>query len=61
MENQTEFDLNRAIQQWRAGLADSPAFRAENLDELESHLHDSIRALEAHGLSVEEAFLIATK
>src|SRR4029078_3646355 len=53
-------DLNRAIQQWRTDLAQSPTFCTENLDELESHLQDSVRTLEARGLSGEEAFLIAT-
>src|SRR5690349_14090776 len=44
MENPTSFDLNRAVQQWRETLAQSPAFRGENLNELESHLSDSIAA-----------------
>ena len=46
MENQTAFDLNQAIQRWRENLANSPAFRSENLNELESHLRDSISTLE---------------
>ena len=61
MENQTSFDLNRRIEQWRANLASSPSFRGENLDELESHLRDSVATLQGRGLSADEAFLIATR
>lgn len=61
MEDATLLDLNRAIQQWRRNLAQSPAFRSENLAELESHLRDSIGALQARGLSAEESFLIAVR
>ena len=57
----TPFDLNQAIQQWRDGLAQSPAIRGENLDELEVHLRDSVATLQARDLSAEEAFLVATK
>jgi len=55
------FDLNQAIQQWRESLNQSPAFRRENLDELESHLRDSIANLGQRGLAADEAFLIATR
>ncbi len=61
MENQTEFDLNHAIQTWREHLSQSPSYRAENLEELESHLRDSVATLAGGGLSEEEAFLIATR
>ncbi|HEY4417808.1 MAG TPA: hypothetical protein VGO57_19105 [Verrucomicrobiae bacterium] len=57
----TPFDLNQAIQRWRNVLAQSPAIRGENLDELEVHLRDSVATLQARDLSVEEAFLVATK
>jgi len=59
MENQTSFDLNLAIERWREELGQSQAFRTENLDELEAHLRDSVTRLQTHGLSVEEAFLVA--
>src|SRR5215469_12698509 len=55
------FDLNLAIQRWRENLAQSPVFRSENLNELESHLRDSVATWRAHGLSDEEAFLIASR
>jgi len=61
MENQTSFDLNLAIQSWREELANSAAFRRENLDELESHLRDSVAALQTRGLSTEEAFRVAIR
>ena len=61
MQTASEFDLNNAIQPWRAALARTAAFRAENLDELESHLRDSVIALTARGLSSEEAFFIAVR
>ena len=61
MENPTSFDLNRAIQQWRENLGQSPAFRSENLNELESHLRDSVATFETRGLSAEEAFLVAAR
>lgn len=59
METTTRFDLNRAIQQWRENLGQSPAFRSENLHELETHLRDSIATLQRQGLSAEEAFFVA--
>ena len=57
----TPFDLSLAIQEWRDGLAQSPAIQTENRNELEAHLRDSVACLQAGGLSAEEAFLIATK
>jgi len=61
METQTTFDLNLAIRRWREDLARSSAFRSENLNELESHLRDSIDRLRARELSDEEAFVIAMR
>jgi hypothetical protein len=54
MENSTPFDLETAIGKWRGELAHSPAFKQENLNELESHLRDSIARLGRAGLSSEE-------
>jgi hypothetical protein len=61
IESADAFDLSLAIQGWREKLSQSPAFRSENLDELESHLRDSVTALQAHGLSATEAFRLAAK
>lgn len=60
MENTpAPFDLNHALQQWRAGLDQSPAFRRENLDELESHVRDTIAHLRQLGLDEDEACHLA--
>lgn len=61
MDNPVSFDLNLAIQHWRENLAQSPAFRSENLNELESHLRDSIATLQTRGLSAEESFMVAAR
>ncbi len=59
MNNEIQFNLNLAIQGWRNQLAQSPALQAENLDELETHLRDSVAAIQARGLNDEEAFMVA--
>ena len=61
MEEKTSFDLNSAIQRWKAELARSPEFCKQDLDELECHLDDSVGELQTRGLSAEEAFIIATR
>jgi hypothetical protein len=61
MENQTAFDLNRAVESWREILARSGSMDRESVDELESHLRHSIVALQTSGLSIEESFMIAKK
>jgi hypothetical protein len=59
MEQTTEFNLELAVQEWRLVLAESPAVRRGDLDELESHLRDSVATLQAVGLSSREAFWVA--
>jgi hypothetical protein len=59
MDTPASFDLNSAIQRWRENLGQSPALRGENLDELESHLRDSVVTLQTRGLSAKEAFAVA--
>src|SRR5208282_4573250 len=61
MENQTSFDLNDAVRNWRGGLSRSPQFRGEDIAELEAHLRDSVAAFGKKGLSEEEAFLLAVR
>jgi hypothetical protein len=61
MNASSEFDLNAAIQRWRENLSQSPQFRAENLDELEAHLRDSISTMQGQRLTDEEVFLVATR
>jgi hypothetical protein len=59
MENKASFDLNSEIARWRAELDQSGALAADNLDELEGHLRDSVQDLQSRGLSDEEAFMVA--
>jgi hypothetical protein len=61
MENSTPFDLNQALCQWRDSLQNLGGFRADELEELEGHLRESISVLHARGLTVQEAFMIATR
>jgi hypothetical protein len=59
MENTPAFDLKDAIRGWREKLCQSPSFRPEDLDELETHLRDSVAAMRHTALSEEECFWIA--
>ena len=61
MESPSPFDLNDAIRRWHRSLSESPAFRADDLEELESHARGSVATLVASGLSEEEAFFVATR
>ncbi len=61
MENSPGFELNQAIGRWRERLAGLRSFGADDLEELENHLRESIVELQAQGLSVEEAFLVGTE
>jgi hypothetical protein len=61
MNASAEFDLIAAIHDWRLNLSQSPQFRPENLNELESHLRDSVASLQSKGLSAEESFLIGAR
>ena len=61
MENSTPFDLDQALRQWRASLQNLGGLHAEELEELEGHLRESISVLHARGLPAQEAFMIATR
>jgi hypothetical protein len=61
MEENTPFDLSQRLEEWRSALLRTGALKAEDLEELELHLRDSVGQLELKGLSTEEAFLIATR
>lgn len=61
MADAIDFDLNGAIKRWRENLGLSPRFRAENIEELEVHLRDSVASLEGRGLSAEESFWVASR
>lgn len=61
MENQTLFDLNAAIENWRMELGAQPDFSADDRHELETHLRDSVVELKLRGLSEEESFWLASR
>ena len=61
MENQTCFDLNAALENWRMELAAQPSLSAENRRELETHLRDTFAEMKVRGLSEEESFRLASK
>lgn len=53
--------LNDEIQLWLSRVADRSNLSPEDMEELESHLMDSIDHLKAAGLREDEAFLIAVR
>jgi hypothetical protein len=61
MENSPLFDLNEAIRCWRERVIGQRSFGADDLEELENHLRESVSELQAGSLSLEEAFLVATE
>jgi hypothetical protein len=61
MENQTRYDLNAAIENWRQELASQPNLAAEDRRELETHLRDSIAGFKQKGLNDEESFWCARR
>jgi hypothetical protein len=54
-------NMEQKIVNWRNELMTIETVLPKNLDELEDHLRANISSLVEHGLSDEEAFLIATK
>jgi hypothetical protein len=61
MEDETPFDLEEAIRIWLNSLLQSSRLSAEESEELELHLRDSVVALQKRGLSEEESWLIARR
>jgi hypothetical protein len=61
MENQTRFDLNAAIENWRNELAAQPNLASDDRHELETHLCDAIAGFQQRGLNDEESFRLARK
>jgi len=61
MESASLFDLNDAIRGWRDRLSGLRSFGADDLEELENHLRESVAELQARGLSLQEAFLVAAE
>lgn len=54
------FDLNQAIGHWRVYMKRPGHFLPDELDELESHLRETCDQLTESGISLEEAFAIAS-
>jgi hypothetical protein len=61
MENQTRFDLNAALENWRTELAVQPGLSPDDRRELETHLRDTFAELKSRGLSEEESFWLARR
>jgi len=53
------FDLESQIRKWRQHVLSTGSLGTQDVDELESHLRDSIDDLVGRGVTVEEAFIIA--
>jgi hypothetical protein len=61
MENQTRFDLNAAIENWRNELAAQPNLASDDRRELETHLRDLISEFRREGIGDEESFRLASE
>ena len=61
MENQTRFDLNAAVENWRNELAAQPNLASDDQRELETHLRDAIAGFQQRGLNDEESFWLARR
>jgi hypothetical protein len=55
----TSFNLKEARATWLSGLESRQAFSATQLEELDSHLEESLEDLEQRGLTPREAFMVA--
>ena len=55
------FELESQIRKWRGHLRSSGSFAEQDLEELESHLRDSIDDLTGRGVTTEEAFLVSIR
>ncbi|MEA5031746.1 MAG: permease prefix domain 1-containing protein [Sphaerochaeta sp.] len=55
------FDLESQIRQWKTHVYSTGSIGQNDMEELESHLRDSMDELTDRGLSTEEAFLLAVR
>ncbi|MBC8450997.1 hypothetical protein H8D73_02155, partial [bacterium] len=55
------FDLESQIRKWRRHVQSAGSLGAQDVEELESHLRDSIDELAERGVSVEEAFIVSIR
>ena len=56
MENQTRYDLNAAVENWRNELAAQPNLASDDRRELETHLRDTIAGFQQRGKNRAELF-----
>ena len=61
MMSREEFDLDRAVAEWRRPYEGQRRYSTQDIDELEQHLRDEIEQLVSEGHAVREAFLQASK
>ena len=61
MENETRFNLNAAVENWRNELATQPNLASDDRHELEMHLRDAIAGFQQRGLNDEESFWLARR
>jgi hypothetical protein len=61
MENQTRFNLEAALQEWRQEMAAQPNLAPEARRELETHVRDTVAELQRRGLNDEESFWLARR
>ena len=61
MENETRFDLNAAIENWRQELSAQPNIASDARRELDTHLRDAIAGFQQRGLNDEESFWLARR
>ncbi len=55
------FELESQIRKWKTHLYSAGSIGHADIEELESHLRDSIDDLSARGIDIEEAFLLAVR
>jgi hypothetical protein len=61
MENQTRYDLNATIENWRRELAAQAGLTPDVRRELETHLRDAIAGFQQRGLNDEDSFWLARR
>jgi hypothetical protein len=61
MENQTRYDLNAAVENWRNELAAQPNLASDDRRELETHLRDAIERRMKSGMDAQRAFEAAVQ
>ena len=59
MNNKTAFNLENEVNAWADTLKAKPDLTDSDVEEMKSHLYDSIDALQEKGLNEKEAFVLA--